>query len=237
MSRGIFGPNDYFGETALLRRQGRGATATAEAGTLLLRMSTENFRKAVQRFPMLKERLQFVAASRTQQTRQNFAWLLEDESIYYLSRKNWIVLARKLLIPVLVLAGVLLAVGVLISLGSTLRSLGWLGILPLAISIGWVVWRWVDWGNDFYIITSKRVVWLEKVVALYDSRQETAANPPVPINYLDLIRESNERMIKLVNDLLDVSRTSLYFCVLSHVFRSLLGHADMTAVMNVRQTI
>jgi hypothetical protein len=37
-----------------------------------------------------------------------------------------------------------------------------------------VVWRWVDWGNDFYIITNKRVVWLEKVVALYDSRQEAA---------------------------------------------------------------
>ena len=83
-TRAIFTRNDYFGETALLRRQSRGTTATAEAGSLLLKMSTENFRKVIKRFPVLKERFQFVAASRAQQMRQNFAWLVEEETVYYL---------------------------------------------------------------------------------------------------------------------------------------------------------
>ena len=31
----------------------------------------------------------------------------------------------------------------------------------------------MDWGNDYYIVTNQRVVWLEKVVGLYDSREES----------------------------------------------------------------
>ena len=34
------------------------------------------------------------------------------------------------------------------------------------------MWNWIDWGNDYYIVTNQRVIWLEKVIGLYDSRQE-----------------------------------------------------------------
>jgi len=37
----------------------------------------------------------------------------------------------------------------------------------------------------------------------------SGVQPPIPTNYLELIKESNERMIKLVNDLLDVSRIEM----------------------------
>jgi hypothetical protein len=39
-----------------------------------------------------------------------------------------------------------------------------------------MIWLAVDWGNDYYIVTNQRVVWLEKVVALYDSRQDSPLN-------------------------------------------------------------
>jgi uncharacterized membrane protein YdbT with pleckstrin-like domain len=42
----------------------------------------------------------------------------------------------------------------------------------LVASLVWGVWNWIDWTNDFYIVTNERVIWLEKVVALYESRQE-----------------------------------------------------------------
>jgi hypothetical protein len=34
------------------------------------------------------------------------------------------------------------------------------------------IWQWIDWSNDYYMVTDWRAVWLEKVVALYDSRRE-----------------------------------------------------------------
>lgn len=48
------------------------------------------------------------------------------------------------------------------------------GVAILAAIFG--VWRWVDWQNDYYLITNQRVVWLEQVFGLYDSRIETPLN-------------------------------------------------------------
>jgi hypothetical protein len=52
----------------------------------------------------------------------------------------------------------------------------WLGIGTLVAAGLWAVWRWLDWGNDYYIVTNQRMVWLEKVVGLYDSRREAPLN-------------------------------------------------------------
>jgi hypothetical protein len=36
----------------------------------------------------------------------------------------------------------------------------------------WLVWNINNWANDFYLITSRRMVWVEHVTGFYDSRQE-----------------------------------------------------------------
>jgi hypothetical protein len=46
----------------------------------------------------------------------------------------------------------------------------WVSLIAI---VGWIAWLVVDWGNDYYIVTNQRVVWLEKVVGIYDSRQES----------------------------------------------------------------
>jgi hypothetical protein len=48
--------------------------------------------------------------------------------------------------------------------------------------IGWGIWKWVDWGNDYYIVTNQRVVWLEKMVGIYDSRREAPLSAIQRIN-------------------------------------------------------
>jgi len=46
------------------------------------------------------------------------------------------------------------------------------GVLILIGILGWGVWNAIDWSNDYYIVTNQRVIWLEKVVGLYDSRRK-----------------------------------------------------------------
>jgi uncharacterized membrane protein YdbT with pleckstrin-like domain len=46
----------------------------------------------------------------------------------------------------------------------------------------WALWRYIDWSNDYYIITNRRVVWLEKVVGFYDSRQEAMLENLLSVN-------------------------------------------------------
>jgi hypothetical protein len=52
-------------------------------------------------------------------------------------------------------------------------SLPWvLASICLAIGILWGIWVILDWRNDYYILTNDRIVWLEKVIAFYENRQE-----------------------------------------------------------------
>ena len=46
------------------------------------------------------------------------------------------------------------------------------GVVALVFVLGWIAWRVIDWGNDYFLVTDQRVVWLEKVIGLYDSRTE-----------------------------------------------------------------
>jgi len=52
------------------------------------------------------------------------------------------------------------------------EGLLWLaGIVFLALAF-WAAWQILDWSNDYYIVTNQRVIYLEKIIGLYDSRQE-----------------------------------------------------------------
>jgi hypothetical protein len=51
-------------------------------------------------------------------------------------------------------------------------SLVWLSAGVAVIGVLYGIWQWIDWGNDYYMVTNRRVVRLEKVVGIYDSRQE-----------------------------------------------------------------
>ncbi|MGA9533098.1 MAG: cyclic nucleotide-binding domain-containing protein [Anaerolineales bacterium] len=111
-------------------------------------------------------------AGRSQQLGRSlqFHWLADDESIFALARKHIARLGFRLIIPL-----ILLALGV----GSGWWSyagggslFGWLAPAAIVLALALGGWQWVDWRNDYYIVTDQRVIWLEKVVAIYDSRVE-----------------------------------------------------------------
>jgi hypothetical protein len=52
----------------------------------------------------------------------------------------------------------------------------------VAAGVLWAIWNWVDWGNDYYIVTNKRVLWLERVVGLYYSRREAPLAAILAVN-------------------------------------------------------
>jgi hypothetical protein len=52
----------------------------------------------------------------------------------------------------------------------------------LLVGIVWALWLWLDWSNDYYIVTNHRVVYQEKVVLLYDSTQETPLEAILSLN-------------------------------------------------------
>lgn len=182
-------PGDYFGERGLLKAGIRNATAISdESGTLLLVLYRSEFKKLLSRMPTLWDNFDLMMDSRQLASELNFPWLSENEVIYFLARKHPIVLWRLLVWPAL---GLLLASGVLVvglSLGPLPSGLpihlilSGIGGFLLVMALAWGFWLYLDWSNDFYIVTNQRVIYLEKVIGLYDNRQEAPMSTILSVN-------------------------------------------------------
>lgn len=166
----ILNGGDYFGEEALFENRDRSANITTMEDTTLLFLSRAGFDYLLTQYSKLKPNFQVTIKSRKLARSMKFKWLGKNEVIYFIARRHKFRLYQALIAPVFSLLG---AVG-LVLLGLLLNSviplaLGWLGI---ALAVLWGFWRVVDWSNDYYIVTNQRVIWLEKVLFLHDSREE-----------------------------------------------------------------
>jgi uncharacterized membrane protein YdbT with pleckstrin-like domain len=167
--------NDYFGHLDLLERRFRNGTAVTLTDTLLLALPQEKFVRLRKTSPDFKSNLDIAVRTRQLARSLRFRWLAPDEVIYFLARKHPIILVRNLILPFLVLfVPAILLYWWVTSVHSFLVLFA--ASASLVVDILWAIWLIVDWGNDYYIVTSQRVVWLERVVAFYDSRQESPLN-------------------------------------------------------------
>ena len=164
---------DYFGEMALVANRPRSATATAQTDTSLLVLSRADFDKLFKKDPQLGLNMAVAIRSRQLAQRLRFKWLRSDEVVYFLARKHVVILLQNMALPVFLL---LIPLGLFYAWFAGAQS--WVVVIAAIVSLlflaAWITWLVIDWGNDYYIVTNQRVVWLEKVVGIYDSRQESA---------------------------------------------------------------
>jgi hypothetical protein len=164
---------DYFGkESFYYNQRQRSATVTTLEDVVLLELSNSTLQELLKKYPKIKVNFEVSFSSLRLARRLRFKWVRPDEVIYFIARKHLILLVQGLIGPVFAF---LLALVLILLFGraffhSIFTSL--ITIFVLIGIIGWGVWSWIDWGNDYYIVTNQRVVWLEKVVGIYDSRQE-----------------------------------------------------------------
>ncbi len=180
----ILGPGDFFGEESLLFERARDTSIRTVDTTVLLRLGREDFFDLIQQFPQIKMNLSATAESRYLAHKVNFEWLGEDEVIYLITRKHEFVLVTSLFLPIFV--GIVSIPMFLFGLSvesSFMSNLGVIsGILGFILSIGWTAWRWIDWGNDYYIVTNQKVVWQERIIGLYSSRREAPLVQVLAVN-------------------------------------------------------
>jgi hypothetical protein len=164
---------DYFGEMALIAKRLRSATATALTDTSLLVLSRADFEKLFKKNPQLGLNMAVAIRSRQLAQRLRFKWLRSDEVVYFLARKHAVILLQNIWLPVALL---LIPLALFYAWFTVVPSLVVViaAFVSLIFLAAWITWLVVDWGNDYYIVTNQRVVWLEKVVGIYDSRQESA---------------------------------------------------------------
>ncbi|MFN3741173.1 MAG: cyclic nucleotide-binding domain-containing protein [Anaerolineales bacterium] len=175
----ILGKGDYFGEEGAYLGRTRSASAQALTNVTLLMLDHkgEILRRLLRRHPHLRPNFEVAIESRRLARRLRFKWLRPREVIYFLARKHPIALYQSLTLPVI------LSIVPLGLLGLAFLPLfspdGRIAMVPLAVGSlllvllsFWGLWLYVDWGNDYYIVTNERVIWMEKVVGIHESRME-----------------------------------------------------------------
>ena len=172
---------DFFGETSLLYARRRSATIVAETDVELLALSKENFDRLLHRFPQMRPNLLLSVESREIYRRNKFTWLAPKEVIYFVARRHKWLMYQSLVPPVL--AGLVIALaGAWLAVLQNALWIAWVAAaLELPVTL-WLVYNYIDWTNDFYIVTNQRLVYLEKIVGIYDSRQEAPLASIMSVN-------------------------------------------------------
>jgi len=182
---GTLGPGDYFGEDSLLlNRPSAFSVKVTSNQAILLRLGKTVFDELVQEYPQIGADLKVTLESREQASQNNFDWLGEDEVVYMLTQKHWFILLLSMLLP-----GIIGFFGLISLAYGLLDPANTFGDLPVILGVGgilfagvWVVWDFIDWRNDFYILTNQRVVWLERVIIFYYSRREAPLTHVLAVN-------------------------------------------------------
>lgn len=165
-----FSRGDYFGADVFFDHAKRLTKVTAKTDVFLLELPKSVFDEIDAAVEFLREQLSAFLFCRELLDKVNFDWIDDNEAIYFVTNKHKILLWQRALVPVLLL----LATPVLFFWGMWVGALIPLifGVLGFVAGALWLLWDWLDWGNDFYIVTNQRVVWLEKIIGVFDSRQE-----------------------------------------------------------------
>jgi uncharacterized membrane protein YdbT with pleckstrin-like domain len=166
---------DFFGEEAFFSGKTRMASVRTLVPCVLLRLNEDGLFTMLEQYPQIETSLLRIIESHRFMRRHQFDWVGEDEVIYQLRRKHEAYLLIALIGPGL-MAIVALLIGLIdVATGSTSTlSIGMIIVsgLLFSASLLWSGWAYIDWGNDYYIVTDQRVVWIERVVGLYESRVE-----------------------------------------------------------------
>lgn len=164
---------DYFGQELLEINWSRQVSAAAEGDVTLLRIAVPELSESITEIPTLSERLQFILDSYHLMLTTRFIWQDPEEMVYFVSRRHVLFLVTNLIPPALWSIFTITPIAFwTITRAFNLLPLS-IFLLDIIISILWLVWSYIDWTNDYYVVTNRRVLFIEKVILLYDSRQES----------------------------------------------------------------
>lgn len=171
---------DYFGEEALIEHRSRSATVKTAEETSILFLSKEGFEDLLTKYETLRPNFLVSIKSRKLARTSMFKWLSPNEVILFIARRHIIRLYQALVAPFFFLTfPIALFAWAFLSGTITLVVLGMIVLIGILL---WVVWQAIDWSNDYFIVTNRRVVSVERVIGIYDSRQEVPLGTILSVN-------------------------------------------------------
>jgi hypothetical protein len=211
------GPGESVGETGLIIGDFHDATAEAVVPSRLLVLERKEFNRFLEENPRALDQLNLSREVQRRLSVPDFDWLREDELVIFTARRHWANLLKRIGPALAVLALIILPLFIL-PMGnfafSTWLTVG-LGVV-IAVVFLYIIWQTVNWRDDFFVLTTERIVHFDRVWPVrrdfeegaLDNVQDTtilqkgiAANA---LNYGDLILQTAGETVDI--DLSGVAR-------------------------------
>ena len=171
---GTLTAGQYAGETGLLIGDFHDATATARGYARVIYLLREEFHSLLERRPYLERRLHMSPEVARRYRLRTFDWLRDDEWVVSVVQRHW---SRLFLqtwnLVLLILLLTPLVVSLLSSGTRLLIIVGAILCLPLLGLILAAVWRYINWRDDFFVVTTQRVVHIERTGPFNAQHEET----------------------------------------------------------------
>lgn len=173
---GTLGPGAMLGYEMLEDYHPFHTTATAMGNVTLLQLDRAGARDILQRVPELRLGLKILLDSYQLRLKTDLNWLASGEAITYIAQRHPIHFGLRLtpVVPVLLIS--LFLFPSLYSMGTSVTVLLIAMVVELLLILAWGGWQYYDWWNDISVVTNQRVLFSEKILWLYESRQEAPLN-------------------------------------------------------------
>lgn len=168
-------PGDFFGGEIFLGQTTYTFSFSPQGEVGLLHLKREEVEALLTEHPAVRVALHLMNTSRRWLYSRAWEWIAPNETVYLITQRHVAVLWQRQIWPVL---GVVVALSLAAGLAffNFLVPALWVGGILLVAALAWAYLVYVDWGNDFYVVTNQRVAYVEKIILLYDSRQTVSMN-------------------------------------------------------------
>jgi membrane protein YdbS with pleckstrin-like domain len=163
----------FVGERGMVYNEPRAAEVDVVSDAKLARWGREDFNWLLSLNDRVRPYFEDLYKQREQRARAPFAGKQWDEVTVIRSRKHPLMLLNALIGPFLLLLFSLLVLVLLLMFGLLPLVLFWpIVALPAFIALVWGAFNAVNWRNDEYIVTSKRVIHIERYIIYGQERDE-----------------------------------------------------------------
>ncbi|MCD6577764.1 MAG: cyclic nucleotide-binding domain-containing protein [Anaerolineaceae bacterium] len=162
-----------FGEDVFTGNQVRRTSARAVTNVILIKISAEILSRVIKGNIGFRKNINIATISYNHLVRKAVR-LGKEETVCYIGQPHPIVVILKLIIGLFAVVGLGILIIILFNHGLlTYQPALWAGGVLTSTSLLWMGWQFLEWSNDFFLFTDKRIIVKQRSVFSYEIKQET----------------------------------------------------------------
>jgi len=162
-----------FGEDALTTSQKRRTSARAITDVILIKISKETLTQVGKGNTAFWKNINTMINSYDYLVSKTID-LGKDETVCYIGQPHPIIVVLKMILALLAVFGLSILLIILFNSGLfTYRALLWGGSILVVTALVWIGWQFLEWSNDLFFFTDKRIINKQRSLFSYEIKQGT----------------------------------------------------------------